>query len=156
MSVARIPSVFLALLLSTAAACAPAASAGDDESSAEAELGSEATITFDKSFTHDVSGGTLQVGRTVNVVYDLDRLPLCRGEQGGFPRWSITGSYKIDGGPVKSFAVGGLALTNGGSSRIVLDRPGKLEVWFENTGISGCHAVDSHLGENWIFDVAAL
>jgi hypothetical protein len=141
-------------LFSAAAACAPAADdAPSSPSSSQAEIGATATISFDASFEQRVSGGALQPGRSVKVVYDAERLTQCRGEQGGIPQWSITGFYKIDDGPVKTFPAGGLVLANGESPTILLDRAGDLEIWFQNTGRWGCNAYDSAFGENYHFAV---
>lgn len=146
--------IFFALPLLFTVACA--ASSVDEHggtSNSEAEIGSTATISFDASFEQRVSGGALQPGRSVKVVYDAERLTACRGEQGGIPQWSITGFYKIDDGPVKSFPAGGLALAGAEPPTILLDRAGDLEIWFSNTNRWGCNAYDSAFGENYHFAV---
>jgi hypothetical protein len=133
-----------------AAGCA---STPDESRGATEELGASATITFGKDFRQKVAGA-LEMGKTVRVDYDVDRLTECRGEQGGIPQWAITGFYKIDGGDVRTFAAGGLPLLHGGgASSFVLDRPGALEIWFQNTDRWGCNAYDSAFGANYHFDV---
>lgn len=141
-------SLFLTVLV----ACAPSGEAGEEASSSAAAIGETATITFDGAFHQTVTGALVR-GKTAKVVYDVSRLPTCRGEQGGIPQWSITGHYAFGDGPVKTFAAGGLALRNGESTSIALDRAGDLRVWFESNNRWGCQAWDSAYGSNYHFDV---
>lgn len=146
----RVP--VLAAALALAGGCAPADEA-DDADSSEAALGTTTTISFDAGWRHRVTGD-LQKGKKVRVVYDAGRLTTCRGDINGGPGWSITGYWRIDGGPVRSFAAGGLAAGGGADPGFTLDASGDLELWFQNTSRWGCSAYDSNLGQNYRFAVA--
>ncbi|MBX3264651.1 MAG: hypothetical protein KF782_33575 [Labilithrix sp.] len=138
--------------LALAGGCAPADEADDVESS-ESALGASATITFDAGWRHRVTGD-LQKGKKVRVVYDAGRLTTCRGDIQGGPGWSITGYWRVGGGPVRSFGAGGLAAASGADQGFTLDASGDLELWFQNTSRWGCSAYDSNLGQNYRFVVA--
>lgn len=114
---------------------------------------SGATITFGEDFSESVSG-PLTKGQTVKIDYDEDRLTQCRGTQGGYLQWTITGYYKIDGGPTKTFAVAGnMAPQKPELPKIELYARGELELWFQNNNKWGCNAYDSNYGNNYVFEV---
>jgi hypothetical protein len=144
------PALGLVALALVAAGCA---SRQDDEtaSASSSSLEEAATITFDAQFHASVSGA-LQKGGAAHVVYDARRLTACRGEQGGLPQWSITGYYRIAGGPVRAFDVA--SVNQVGEPSLDLDRSGDLEIWFQNTNRWGCDAYDSAFGSNYHFAVA--
>jgi len=146
------------VLASTLAGCAAEhAAPSDDASSAVDGLGEASAITFGADWSAHANGA-LVAGRKVDVAYDLSRLGACRGEQGGIPQWSVTGYYRIGGGQVQSLALGGLngttgALTGVAHATLTLEKPGDLEMWFENVNKWGCHAYDSAYGANYHFTV---
>lgn len=135
------------------AGCAIAADAGEDATTAEAQLRERTpTITFTSSFD-EFASSRLERGQTVRIAYDLERLPQCRGEQNGIPQWSVGGSWRIGDGPVRTFTVGGLNAASEAPA-ITVDRAGDLQLWFESGDRWGCHAYDSNFGANYHFAVA--
>lgn len=145
---------FLAgLSLLSLVACAPDSGVDDLE---EAEENEGALVTPRLVFGSDWSesaAGKLRAGDAIELAYDIARLPHCRGEQGGIPQWSITAFYKVGDGALHSVPVGGLNAT--GTTVIVPEKKGKLELWFEATNRWGCHEFDSNFGDNYRFTVSA-
>lgn len=133
--------------LSFVTACADPGAAG------VAPLGEPVvTLSFDADWTEHLDG-ELYAGRTIEIAYDASRLP-CRQTQGGRPVWSLTMHSRIDGGPVSQQVIDGHEPFPGASSRLLdLTEPGELELWFEATNVSGCHAWDSDFGANYRFRV---
>ena len=111
-------------------------------------------ITFDASGAPTLSG-TLHAGGKVAVHYDPARLSQCESSQGGFPQYSVSGDYSINGGAAQSFATG--HAENGAlvASDATIDLPasGDLALWFETNGTSGCHGFDSSNGANYHFPI---
>lgn len=137
----------------------PGCAADATEESAEAQesqlQAATATVRFAGGRV-DVNG-RLTAGKSVRVSYDADRMPTCRGEQGGKPAWSVTGYYRIDGGAPKSFAAAGHRPDGStGPANIPLPNTyaNHIEFWFENSNVWGCHAWDSNNGANFGFDIA--
>lgn len=144
-------NIFAAYSLLLVACHTPSAS--DEVDVTETALGEATTITFQEDFRVALDGA-LQAGKSVRVNYDTDRLTACRGELNGGPGWSITGYWRIDGGPIRSFEAGGFSPSHGTSEPVLpLDRSGDLEMWFENTSRWGCRAFDSDFGQNFHFTV---
>ncbi|MBX3191595.1 MAG: hypothetical protein KF819_31675 [Labilithrix sp.] len=133
--------------------CAAPADAEDVEST-ESALDEAATITFDAAWNERVRG-ELRKGKKVRVVYDAGRLTTCRGDLNGGPGWTITGFWRIGGGPIRTFEAGGRSSTGGADQAFVLDAKGDLEMWFQNTNRWGCSAYDSNLSANYRFAVGA-
>ncbi|MCY1061149.1 DUF6209 family protein [Nannocystis sp. SCPEA4] len=115
-----------------------------------------ALLEFRDDWTIVNSGGPLVSGNSVEVVYDVDRLTQCRGEQNGQPAWSITGYHQLGGGASGSFEAGGHSPSQGTEPPIfALEDSGDLALWFHNTSVWGCSAYDSDFGANWHFQVGA-
>ncbi|MCP3138050.1 DUF6209 family protein [Pyxidicoccus xibeiensis] len=111
-------------------------------------------ITFNADWTIAASGQLLEGGQ-VQVAYDVNRLPDCRTTlPDGSPSWSITGHYRINGGPPGSFDLAGLP-TTGAPPVIPLPTPGTLELWFKVSG-DNCERYDSHYGTNFPFTIHPL
>jgi hypothetical protein len=151
-----------AALLATVAALAAfetgcggaGASGGAEVGASEADLGEALALRFDGAFQQHASGAFVK-GKQLRVVYDAARLPTCRGEQGGVPQWSITGSWRIGNGPVRTFPVAGLFASAGSEGALLdLDASGELQLWFSATSRWGCNAYDSDFGKNYRFHVA--
>jgi hypothetical protein len=144
---AVLAAVLFALVLS---ACA---GSSEDVAEAVSGLSQSATLVFRADFSQQVQG-TLLAGGVAQLDYDVARLTGCRGERYGQPAWNITAHYRIAGGEVRSVYVAGhAAAPDEIGVPLTLDRPGLLEVWFENTSSFGCQAWDSALGANYRFDV---
>ena len=123
---------------------------GDDLTAADAEA-----VTFTAGWTQSASG-PLVAGTQAAVVYDEARLAGCREEQGGRPQWAVTGYASVNRLPATSFPVAGLVPPGSPSPPVVaLPMAGDLEMWFEATNVSGCHAWDSAYGANYHFAVTA-
>ncbi|MBX3232349.1 MAG: hypothetical protein KIT84_22250 [Labilithrix sp.] len=147
--------MFKPLLFSALAAFAVACSvesADDAAAGAEAEVNSAATYTLTKDFDETLSG-TAKSGSPIEIRYALERLPQCRGNQGGRPGWNIAGFYSLNGAPAKSFEV--TKLTADGADReaaaasITPLEGGDLAIWFQVTSVFGCSEYDSDLGANY-------
>ena len=94
-------------------------------------------------------------GEPVQVVYAPERLPQCRGSEGGKPRWTIVMFWQLNGGRVRNAWVGGAAPTPNMSAQFTPSEPGALAVWFEVSNVWGCSAWDSDFGKNFHFTVSA-
>jgi hypothetical protein len=118
--------------------------------------GADALLTFGQDGSPDLQG-TLVAGGTLRVRYDLDRLPGCRGTQGGIPQWSITGSYSVDGGEAHAFDVSQVSGDDRVSTDAVLTVPQgqSMAFWFYVSNRWGCIAYDSDYGNNYVFPIAA-
>lgn len=108
------------------------------------------TLTFDADFEETLTAPVV-AGETLRVRYDLDRLPDCRGTQGGYPQWNITGYFAVDGGEARTFEV----TRAEGAERVAVDalldipRGRDLAMWFSVNNRWGCVAWDSNYGENY-------
>lgn len=138
------------LLFALVAGCA-----ADTSSSHLSPLGEViATIHFDADFAERVDG-ELYAGRTIEVSYDVERLP-CRATRYGRPAWAITMHYRMNGGAVRSQAILGHEAHPGANVRTIeLEAAGQLELWFEASSAYGCHEWDSDYGANYRFTVLA-
>jgi hypothetical protein len=114
------------------------------------------TVHFKSGWTESV-GGTLMAGQTLAVDYDLTRLATCRSTYNGYQAWDVSVYYRFDGGPVSITSVTQVVGSNGrGPATALLTAPSgahTVEMWFENTDVSGCHAWDSKYGQNYSFTV---
>jgi len=50
------------------------------------------TLTFDAAYGESLSGPVV-AGRPLRVRFALERIPDCRGTQGGYPQWGVTGFF---------------------------------------------------------------
>lgn len=112
-----------------------------------------ATMHFDSAWNEWVEG-QLYAGRTIEISYDIERLP-CRATRYGRPAWSIIVHYRVDGGAAASQVIYGHEAYPGANVRTI-DLPvgaRALELWFESSSASGCHAWDSDYGRNYRYTV---
>ena len=126
----------------------------DPEQQVGNETGKSAvTLSFSADWDETQSGPLVE-GKRVDVDYDVERLPDCRGDQNGHPGWTITGNYMIDGEEARTFWAGGFSPSGpSATSSFKLDGSGDLELWFEITSVWGCHGYDSDYGHNSHFEV---
>jgi hypothetical protein len=127
---------------------APSTSMGGGKADGvDAEL---TTVRFAADYTVSQSG-PIVAGQKLRVRYDLDRLPDCRGTQGGYPQWNITGYFSVDGGAAKSFEVSEVQGDDRVAKDAVLTVPAgrDLALWFSVTNRWGCNAYDSDGGNNY-------
>lgn len=151
-------TALVALSSLTLFACGPQDLTLDEAAAAHTSSGASLTTSETKlTFTGDwnISRSNLFVkGQTVRVSYDANRLPQCRGEFNGKPAWSITGYWRLNGGPIQSFEAGGLSPSNGTQEPVFeLTESGELALWFHVTNRWGCSAWDSKFGNNYRFEV---
>lgn len=150
------PILFLSLA-AIATACtaqSPDAATGGDE----AEVNAATTkLVFAKDKAVEQSG-TVTVGQSFEVDYDLSRLGSCRGNVGGGgPGWNISGFYQENSDAPHSFEV--TKLSADGKDRVskpALIKPsqgGKLQIWFQVSSVFGCSDYDSNFGANYQVDV---
>jgi hypothetical protein len=99
--------------------------------------------------------GPVEARSRVLVQYHPDRLATCAQSQGGFPRWAITGHARVDGDGATAFravdAEGGQLVATG--TLLDVGDGDLLELWFEATSATGCHAFDSNHGGNHRFAI---
>lgn len=127
-------------------------SEADDVTSSSQSATSEVTVAFKSDWTTEVRG-TLTNGKRLLIEYATERAT-CRGTLRGAPAWTVTAFYRWNGGEVRNtWAAGHNPDPTAPAAGIELDRSGQLEVWFQNTNLSGCNAYDSNFGQNYKFDV---
>lgn len=142
----------LSLSLASCAVLSSCAAAPGTSTGSSALEESEAVLHFDGAW-NEWTEGTLRAGRTIRIDYDISRLP-CRDSRYGRPAWSIQVHHRMNGGPVSTTAILGHEAYPGANSQTIdLTEEGVLEVWFENTSVSGCHVWDSSFGENYRYEV---
>jgi len=112
------------------------------------------TIHFNVDGTNPVAG-TLKGGAAIAIDYDVRRLSTCRSTYNGFQAWSVSVSYRFDGGAIASAS---LSYIPGGSqgqqTPAVISAPAgahQVEMWFQNNDVNGCNAYDSRYGQNYVF-----
>lgn len=103
-----------------------------------------------------IETSSLVGGYPVDLIYDIARQPGCRRTYNGLPAWSVWVNYRIDDGRVGraffTMLVNGVQEVN--PVRIQLPAGSrKLAVWFESSGIGGCHTYDSNFGLDYTFDI---
>jgi len=124
----------------------------DELGSTTSAASGEVTIAFNADWSVQVQG-PLEQGRRLNLVYATERAD-CRAQSRGSPAWTVTALYRWNDGEVSStYAAGHNPDPTAGPAGIDLDRSGKLELWFQNTSVSGCNAWDSNFGRNYVFEV---
>lgn len=148
------------LLLSLAAFAATACSAQSSDAVTagdEAEVNAATTkIVFAKDKALEQSG-SVAVGQSFEIDYDLSRLPACRGNSGGGPGWNIYGWYQENNDAPHSFEV--TKLSADGTDRVSKpatikpSQGGKIQIWFQVTSVFGCTDYDSNFGANFQLDV---
>jgi len=113
-----------------------------------------AIVAFEADGSESLSG-PVRAGDQLVVHYDPARLDECASTMNGFPQWSVTGYYQVDGGSVRMLTV---TRADGGDlvasdPEITVPRGGELALWFEATNRYGCHAYDSENGANFRYDI---
>lgn len=143
-----------ALLLAGCSAAAPGDEAESSAAASTAKATAAPTLSFNADWTTTASA-PLAVGQKLRIAYDVARSTQCRGDLNGHPGWSVTGSYRIAGGPVGTFEAGGFS-PSGGTQPAVIDlaAEGDLEIWFQTTSVWGCTSFDSNFGKNYHFTIA--
>ncbi|MFP2905075.1 DUF6209 family protein [Pyxidicoccus sp. 3LFB2] len=137
-------TALLPLLCLTSSAVSAEPAAPVEVQSAEASLTDPPTLTFGPNWSVALSGQPL-VGAPLRIVYDVSRLPHCRG-----PQWAITGFAMTNHGAVQSFPVANASTV--GNPAETLFHPttgGELELWFQETDSNGCSSWDSNAGWNF-------
>jgi hypothetical protein len=143
----RLSFAFVAFVI--LAACTADVASGAGTSALEEGF---STIHFGGDWSEWVEG-PLHAGRTIEIAYDVDRLP-CRGDRYGRPAWSIQIHHRTNGGPVSTQTILGHEAYPGANVRTIeLEAEGALEVWFESSSVWGCHEWDSSFGANYVFEV---
>lgn len=143
------------LLVTSIASCASDSASVDIDPDTGKSDGQQVTVTFAGDFT-EAADGPLVAGGTARIVYDLDRATKCRGFTNGSDAWGVSGAASFDGGEPVRFEVSRIV---GGVTTPVdadLDIPHgvrRVELWFENTDVFGCHEFDSDFGANYPFDI---
>jgi hypothetical protein len=93
--------------------------------------------------------GELRAGGKARIEYDLARLATCRGTTHGFPLWDLVAHLRWSTGAEEAHSV-----RDGAPTVAVPAGATWVELWFHNTGVSGCEGWDSDYGANYRFAVA--
>ncbi len=123
----------------------------------------KAIIEFLAGWTHTQTGAIVQDGELI-VRYDPNRLTSCRAEQNGVPAWDLFGFALFHpGGQMYSAnlvqhvdAETGKVLIPPKSIPFQVAVPqdaSEVELWFQNTDVTGAVGWDSRLGENYRFGI---
>lgn len=122
------------------------------------------TVQFDDSFAEQ-TWGELRAGGYLEIRYDIDRLPDCRGTHNGHPAWDVVARGRfLPGGESFEGSVRELLTINGTPTNSAIDRllqveipdgADSVEIWFHNfTGAgSSCQGWDSDFGNNYHFAI---
>lgn len=123
------------------------------------------TITFGADWNESLSR-SLRQGGYLEIKYDLERLPECRGTHNGYPAWdTLAHAMFLPGGELASGSVRELITDDGLPTNLASSTPWvalipesatSVEIWFENTTGAGssCHTWDSNFDHNYAFDVS--
>lgn len=115
--------------------------------------GRVATLRFTADWRTEVEGA-LVAGGIARLEYAPERAR-CTTSRYGNPAWSVVAHYRISGGEVHTIhAAGHAPAPDQIDVPIELTGAGELELWFENTDVSGCHEWDSAFGANYRFAIA--
>jgi hypothetical protein len=113
----------------------------------------EPVLRFYSNWT---TSGSARAGSDFLVDYDPIRSPTCRATYNEFQAWDITAHARFSDGSTQDQSVTQPVGT------IRYAAPGRfhapagasfVELWFENTDTSGCHAWDSNYGQNYRFSL---
>jgi hypothetical protein len=148
----------LAALLLTTSLVACAADSADDSltggGGGKAD-GETAQLTFSADWS-ETARGELTAGSPVRIVYDLDRLPDCRGETNGSEVWGAGGYASFDGGEPVAFALSRLdnGVVKAISAEVAIPVTAtSVQFWFASSNRWGCIAYDSNENANYTYDV---
>lgn len=132
-----------------------------DGSACRPEVG---TLWFDEGWG-ETSYGELRQGGYLELHYDIDRLPGCRGTHNGYPAWDIEANVKfLPGGQLVTGSVRQFVSEYGRPTNEASDLPlvvripddaWEVEIWFRNYSGAGssCVTWDSNEGANYHFEV---
>ncbi|MBN1771673.1 MAG: hypothetical protein JXB32_10455, partial [Deltaproteobacteria bacterium] len=135
--------------------------AADDADVCRPEVG---TLWFDEWWNETLSG-SLRQGGYLELRYDIDRLPHCRGTHNGYPAWDLEAHVRfLPGGQLATGSVRRHVTVNGTPTNEAVDLPlavripedaWSVEIWFRNFSGAGssCEAWDSNDGTNYRFEV---
>ena len=122
------------------------------------------TLWFQDDWS-ETAHGTRRQGGYLEVHYDLDRLPTCRGTHNGHPAWDMVAFVRfmpagqLVSGSVRRFiSNNGIPTNEAEEVALVVPIPEgatSAELWFQNFSGAGstCEAWDSNYGDNYVFDV---
>jgi hypothetical protein len=149
-------SAFATLLLTTLlVACAASNPDGTSAGGGGKADGETTQITFAADWSEHASGD-LVAGSPVRIVYDLDRLQDCRGQDMGSDVWGAGGYASFDGKEPTQFAVSRLdnGTTKPTAAEIEIPATAKsVDFWFASSNKWGCIAYDSNDSANYHFAV---
>lgn len=123
-----------------------------------------AVVSFAEDWT-ETTYGPLRQGGWMEIQYDLDRLPTCRGTHNGFPAWDVEAhALFLPGGQTLSGSVRTLVSNRGWPTNEAVEKPWlvripsdaeSVQIWFRNYSGAGssCEAYDSNFGANYVFEV---
>jgi hypothetical protein len=150
-------AALLAVVALPACAVSPEEAGTDDQEASQAttvtvRFGADGKVTQTKPIVG---------GNKIKIVYDEARTR-CTGTMYGKPAFSVTANWRVNGGPVQTVVVAGLAPTGTLDPTFVAPSvaaadgttTGDLELWFESSSRWGCHEWDSDFGKNFHFSVA--
>ncbi len=109
-----------------------------------------------RGFAIEVAG-TPRAGDDVLIDYELARLAQCRQDYNGNATWDIVAHWRFDGGAVADGSVTAPATPGRVAVPLRVAAPAgshELEIWFDNTDRTGCHAWDSDYGRNFHIPLA--
>ena len=110
-----------------------------------------ATLAFAADWSEHQEGA-IAPGGQLAIAYDVARLPQCRDSRNGLPLWEITAHVKFATGaaPIERL----VSVRDATAVVAVPPTATGVELWFENTSATGCHAWDSNTGANYRFATA--
>jgi hypothetical protein len=141
-------------LVTSITGCVESSSTVDPADTGKAD-GQQVTVTFAEDFS-ETTDGPLVAGHRVRIRYDLERATACRGFTNGSDAWGVSGSASFDGGDPVVFEVSRIVdgTTTAVTSELAIPHgASRVELWFENTDVFGCHAFDSNEGANYAFAI---
>jgi len=135
--------------------------AGNDGGVCQPVLGS---LYFSDDWSETAYGARRQ-GGWLEVHYDLDRLPQCRGTHNGYPAWDLVATARfLPGGQLVEGSVRDFVSNYGTPTNEAIEKPllvripddaESVQLWFRNNSGAGstCQAWDSNLDANYAFDI---
>ncbi len=109
--------------------------------------------------------GARRQGGWLQLSFDLDRLPQCRGTHNGHPAWDVVAYAKfLPGGQLVEGSVRDFVSNYGTPTNEAVEKPlvvripddaQSVQIWFRNFSGAGstCEAWDSNLDANYAFDI---
>jgi hypothetical protein len=121
-------------------------------------------LWFDEGW-NETPSGSLRQGGYLDLHYDIDRLPHCRGTHNGHPAWDVEANVRfLPGGQLFTGSVRQLGNVHGTPTNEATDLPfvvripddaWEVEIWFRNYSGAGssCVTWDSNEGANYRFEI---